>query len=240
MTLIGHLTEVRQRLMKILLTVTILFLGLVYFSNNIYHLVSAPLISHLPPGASMIATDVTSPFFTPIKLTGMVSVALSIPVILYQLWAFIAPALYQTEKRLVMPLMVASTLLFYLGAAFAYFIVFPLAFGFFAATTPEGVQMSTDMASYLDFVTTLFFAFGIAFEVPVGIVLLCWSGITTPAALRRKRPYFLVGAFIIGMFLTPPDVFSQTLLAIPLYLLFEAGVFFARFYERQRPKAEGG
>jgi len=230
LTLVGHLTEIRQRLIKILLIICGLFAGLIYFANDIYHMVSAPLVRNLPAGASMIATDVTSPFFTPVKLTALVSVVLAIPFILYQAWAFIAPGLYQNEKRLVMPLLVASSLLFYAGAAFAYFVVFPLAFSFFSATAPEGVLMSTDMAKYLDFVTALFFAFGVSFEVPVAIVLLCWTGVTSPAALRARRPYVLVGAFVIGMLLTPPDVFSQTLLAVPLYLLFEAGVFFARFY----------
>lgn len=235
LTLIGHLTEVRQRLMKTLLVIAMIFISLIYFANDIYHYVSAPLIRNLPAGASMIATDVTSPFFTPLKLTALVSVVISIPFILYQLWAFIAPGLYQNEKRLVTPLLIASSLLFYAGAAFAYFVVFPLAFGFFSATSPEGVVMSTDIAKYLDFVTALFFAFGVSFEVPVAIVLLCWTGMTSPAALRAKRPYVLVGAFIIGMLLTPPDVFSQTLLAIPLYLLFETGVFFARFYTVRNP-----
>ena len=235
LTLIGHLTELRQRLMKTLLIIALLFVGLVYFANDIYHIISAPLLRHLPAGASMIATDVASPFFTPIKLTAMLAVVLSIPFILYQVWAFVAPGLYQNERRLVMPLMAASSLLFYAGAAFAYFIVFPLAFSFFAATTPDGVLMSTDMEKYLDFVTAIFFAFGVSFEVPVAIVLLCWSGMTSPQSLRTKRPYVLVGAFVIGMLLTPPDIFSQTLLAIPIYLLFEAGVFFARFYTPESP-----
>ena len=185
----------------------------------------------MPPSiVAMIATDEASPFFTPIKLTFMVSLILSAPVILYQVWAFIAPALYKHERRLVVPLLVSSSLLFYIGMAFAYFVVFPLAFGFLANTAPEGVQVSTDIASYLSFVMALFMAFGVSFEVPVAIVLLCWMGITSPEDLRKKRPYVLVGAFVVGMLLTPPDVFSQTLLAIPMYCLFEIGVFFSRFY----------
>ena len=228
--LITHLIELRKRLINSILAILVIFLALVYFANDIYQLVSAPLIRQMPVGATMIATDVASPFFTPIKLTFMVSIILSVPVILYQVWAFVAPALYKHERRLVMPLLVSSTLLFYIGMAFAYFVVFPLAFGFLTHAAPEGVQVSTDIRSYLDFVMALFIAFGVSFEVPVAIVLLCWMGVTTPEDLRKKRPYVLVGAFVIGMLLTPPDVFSQTLLAIPMYCLFEVGVFFARFY----------
>lgn len=238
--LISHLIELRKRLLNCVVAILAIFLALVYFANNIYQMVSAPLISQMPQGATMIATDVASPFFTPIKLTMMVSVILSAPVILYQVWAFIAPALYKHERRLVVPLLVSSTLLFYIGMAFAYFVVFPLAFGFLTHTAPVGVVVSTDIASYLSFVMALFMAFGVSFEVPVAIVLLCWMGVTTPEDLRKKRPYVLVGAFVVGMLLTPPDVFSQTLLAIPMYFLFEVGVFFARFYvgKRRMPSEE--
>ena len=215
--LISHLIELRKRLINSIIAILVIFLALVYFANDIYQLVSAPLIRQMPVGATMIATDVASPFFTPIKLTFMVSVILSVPVILYQVWAFVAPALYKHERRLVMPLLVSSTLLFYIGMAFAYFVVFPLAFGFLTHAAPEGVQVSTDIRSYLDFVMALFIAFGVSFEVPVAIVLLCWMGVTTPEDLRKKRPYVLVGAFVVGMLLTPPDVFSQTLLAIPMF-----------------------
>lgn len=232
--LITHLIELRKRLINSILAILVIFLALVYFANDIYQLVSAPLIRQMPVGATMIATDVASPFFTPIKLTFMVSIILSVPVILYQVWAFVAPALYKHERRLVMPLLVSSTLLFYIGMAFAYFVVFPLAFGFLTHAAPEGVQVSTDIRSYLDFVMALFIAFGVSFEVPVAIVLLCWMGVTTPDDLRKKRPYVLVGAFVVGMLLTPPDVFSQTLLAIPMYCLFEVGVFFAGFYTGKR------
>ncbi|MGU3787301.1 Sec-independent protein translocase subunit TatC [Escherichia coli] len=232
--LISHLIELRKRLLNSIIAILVIFLALVYFANDIYQLVSAPLISKMPVGATMIATDVASPFFTPIKLTFMVSVILSVPIILYQVWAFVAPALYKHERRLVVPLLVSSTLLFYIGMAFAYFVVFPLAFGFLTHAAPEGVLVSTDIRSYLDFVMALFMAFGVSFEVPVAIVLLCWMGVTTPEDLRKKRPYVLVGAFVVGMLLTPPDVFSQTLLAIPMYCLFEVGVFFARFYTGMR------
>ncbi|EIC82650.1 Sec-independent protein translocase subunit TatC [Serratia sp. M24T3] len=228
--LISHLIELRKRLMNSIICVIVVFLALVYFANDIYDLVSAPLIKVMPAGASMIATDVASPFFTPIKLTMIVSVFVSAPFILYQVWGFVAPALYKHERRLMMPLLFSSSALFYLGMAFAYFLVFPLAFAFFAKTAPAGVEIATDINKYLDFVMTIFMAFGVSFEVPIAIILLCWTGVTTPADLRKKRPYVLVGAFVVAMLLTPPDVFSQTLLAIPMYILFEIGVFCARYY----------
>lgn len=231
--LISHLVELRNRLLRCILCILTVFCALVYFSNDIYHLVATPLLNAMPKGATMIATNVAAPFFTPIKLTGITAIFLSVPFLLYQVWAFVAPALYQHEKRLVYPLLVSSTVLFYLGVAFAYYVVFPLVFGFLTATTPEGVAMATDISSYLDFVLTLFLAFGICFEVPVAIILLCWSGVTTPEDLKSKRPYIIVTAFVAGMLLTPPDIFSQTLLAIPMCLLFEVGVICARFY---RPK----
>ncbi|MGM3192935.1 Sec-independent protein translocase subunit TatC [Dickeya dadantii subsp. dieffenbachiae] len=236
--LISHLIELRKRLLNSIISVLVVFLALVYFANDIYQFVSAPLIKQLPAGASMIATDVASPFFTPIKLTLIVSVFLSAPLVLYQVWAFVAPALYKHERRLMMPLLVSSSLLFYMGMAFAYFVVFPLAFSFFAQTAPKGVLIATDINNYLDFVMALFMAFGVSFEVPVAIVLLCWSGVVTPESLKQKRPYVLVGAFVVGMLLTPPDVFSQTLLAIPMYFLFEVGVFFARFYVGKRRRTD--
>ncbi|MBE5212829.1 Sec-independent protein translocase subunit TatC [Pectobacterium sp. A535-S3-A17] len=236
--LISHLIELRKRLLNSIISVLAIFIALVFFANDIYQLVSAPLIEQLPAGASMIATDVASPFFTPIKLTMIVSVFVAAPLVLYQVWAFVAPALYKHERRLMMPLLVSSSLLFYSGMAFAYFVVFPLAFGFFAKTAPVGVLIATDINNYLDFVMALFMAFGVSFEVPVAIVLLCWSGVVTPEDLKKKRPYILVGAFVVGMLLTPPDVFSQTLLAVPMYLLFEIGVFFARFYVGKGRRAE--
>ncbi|MDX7988535.1 Sec-independent protein translocase subunit TatC [Xenorhabdus sp. 12] len=228
--LISHLIELRKRILNSLITVLVVFLALVYFSNDIYRLIAAPLMEQLPKGANMIATDVASPFFTPIKLTIMVSIFASVPMILYQVWAFIAPALYKHERRLIMPLLFSSSILFYLGMAFAYFVVFPIAFGFFVNTVPEGVVISTDISNYLSFVMALFMAFGVSFEVPIAIILLCWSGAVSPESLKRKRPYILVGAFVVGMLLTPPDVFSQTLLAIPMYLLFELGILLAQVY----------
>ncbi|KAB2824911.1 MULTISPECIES: Sec-independent protein translocase subunit TatC [Aliivibrio] len=231
--LLTHLLELRNRLLKALIAVIVVFLGLVWFANDIYEFLSAPLVERLPAGATMIATDVASPFFTPIKLTLVASVFVAVPMILYQVWAFVAPGLYKHEKKLVMPLLFSSSLLFYAGVSFAYFVVFPLVFGFFTTIAPEGVQVATDIASYLDFVLALFMAFGIAFEVPVAIILLCWTGATTPETLREKRPYIVVGAFVVGMMLTPPDIISQTLLAVPMCILFEIGLFFSRFYVRE-------
>ena len=180
----------------------------------------------------MIATDVTSPFFAPFKLTIVISVFIAIPVILYQIWSFIAPGLYQNEKRLIAPLMLGSTILFYAGIAFAYFIVFPVVFAFFNSVAPDGVTIATDISSYLDFILKLFFAFGVAFEIPIAIILMCWTGFTTVDSLKEKRPYIVVGAFVIGMLLTPPDIISQTLLALPMLLLFEMGLLIARFYQK--------
>lgn len=236
--LISHLLELRNRLLKAIVSVLVVFVGLIYFSAEIYEFVSAPLVERLPAGATMIATDVASPFFTPLKLTLIASVFVAVPFILYQVWAFVAPGLYKHERRLVMPLLVSSSLLFYCGVAFAYFVVFPLVFGFFTAISLGGVEFATDIASYLDFVLALFLAFGIAFEVPVAIILLCWTGATNPKSLSEKRPYIVVGAFVVGMLLTPPDIISQTLLAVPMCLLFEVGLFFARFYTRKADPAE--
>lgn len=238
--LINHLLELRDRLLRIIICILLVFAVLVFFSNDIYHAVALPLISQLPQGSSMIATNVAAPFFTPIKLTIVAAIFVSVPYILYQIWAFVAPALYQHEKRLIYPLLASSTLLFYVGVAFAYYVVFPLVFGFLTRTAPEGVRIATDISSYLDFVLTLFMAFGICFEVPIAIVLLCWSGVTDRQSLASKRPYIFVACFIIGMFLTPPDIFSQTLLAIPMYLLFEVGVFFARFYQPKDEESSEG
>jgi sec-independent protein translocase protein TatC len=235
---ISHLIELRDRLIRMAAAVVLVFLALFPFANDIYSTVAAPLMAQLPEGASMIATQVASPFLTPFKLALMAAVFLAMPYLLYQLWAFVAPGLYRHEKRLAVPLLVSSILLFYVGMAFAYFLVFPLIFGFFAASTPEGVAMMTDISAYLDFVLALFFAFGVAFEVPIATILLVATGVTTPEALAAKRPYVVVGAFVIGMFLTPPDVFSQTLLAIPMWMLFELGVLFSRLLLRDRAARE--
>ena len=229
---LSHLIELRDRLLKMLLAVGLLFLCLFWFSDKIYTALAAPLLAHLP-NSQMIAIDVAAPFFIPFKLTLMLCVFLSVPYLLYQIWSFIAPGLYSHEKKLVVPLLVSSTALFYLGVAFAYFVVFPLVFGFFTSVAPEGVTVSTDIGRYLDFVITLFFAFGIAFEVPVATVLVVAVGITTPENLVKIRPYVFVAAFIIGMFLTPPDIISQTLLAIPMWLLYEVGIVFSRTYKQR-------
>jgi len=237
--LIEHLLELRNRLLRVILIVAALFLSLVYFANDIYHYLAIPLTSQLPVGSSMIATGVATPFFTPIKLTIVLSVFIAIPAILYQVWAFIAPGLYKQERKLIAPLVISSALLFYLGMAFAYYVVFPLVFAFFTNVAPEGVTIATDISSYLDFVLKLFFAFGLAFEIPIATLLLCWTGATTPQKLKDKRPYIVVSAFIIGMLLTPPDIISQTLLAIPMLILFELGLFFARFYvNKEEPEIE--
>lgn len=228
--LISHLVELRSRLLKMIVGVLLIFVGLAPYSNEIYRYLAGPLTAHLPTNASMIAIDVASPFFTPFKLVLVVSIFLSVPWILYQAWAFIAPGLYRHEKKLILPLLLASTLLFYLGVAFAYFVVFPLVFSFLTAAAPEGVEVMTDISRYLDFVLTLFFAFGISFEIPIATILLISAGVVSPKALAEKRPYVIVGAFVIGMFLTPPDAISQTLLAVPMWMLFELGLLFSRLF----------
>ncbi|MDG6331819.1 twin-arginine translocase subunit TatC [Glaesserella parasuis] len=236
--LISHLIELRNRLLRAVICILVVFCVLVYWANDIYTLLSSPLTERLPEGATMIATNVVTPFFTPIKLTAIVAVFISVPYILYQVWAFIAPALYKHEKKLVYPLLISSSLLFYIGVAFAYYVVFPLIFGFLTQTAPEGVVMATDINSYLDFILTIFLAFGVCFEVPVAIILLCWSGVTTAEDLKEKRPYIIVAAFVIGMLFTPPDMFSQTLLAVPMCLLFELGLLVARFYQPKDDETE--
>lgn len=227
---ISHLVELRDRLLRIVLVVAVVFLVLMPFSNTLFSALSGPLTAHLPEGSSMIAIEVASPFLIPFKLTLVLAVFIAMPFLLYQVWAFVAPGLYRHERRLVMPLMVSSTVLFYAGAAFAYYVVFPLVFKFFTNTAPDGVSVMTDISRYLDFVLTLFFAFGAAFEVPVVTVLLVWTGMVTQDGLRRKRPYIIVAAFVVGMLLTPPDVISQTLLAVPVWLLFELGVVFSGWF----------
>lgn len=235
---VTHLLELRDRLLRAVIAVGVIFAGLFYFNNDIYEMVAGPLMAHLPEGSSMIATEVASPFLTPFKLTLMSSIFIGMPFILYQLWSFIAPGLYKHEKRLMIPLVASSAFLFYVGVLFAYFVVFPLVFAFMAGTTPEGVVMATDIAKYLDFVLSLFFAFGLAFEVPIATIILVSMGMTTPESLIQKRPYIIVGAFCIGMLLTPPDVISQTLLALPMWVLFEIGVFFSRMIKRDKERRE--
>lgn len=225
---VSHLIELRDRLLRMLVAVAVVVLALFPFANKLYLFVATPLMARLPEGNTMIATQVAAPFLTPFKLVLVAAVFLAMPYLLYQLWAFVAPGLYRHEKRLAVPLLVSSILLFYLGMAFAYFVVFPLIFAFLVGTTPEGVAMMTDISAYLDFVLTLFFAFGLAFEIPIATILLISLGLTTPDALASKRPYVIVATFVVGMLLTPPDVISQTLLAIPMWLLFELGILFSR------------
>ncbi len=226
---IAHLIELRQRLLACVLAVFVVFLSLAYFANDIYAILARPMIAQLPEGATMIATEVAAPFLAPFKLTAFVSIFVAIPYLFYHAWAFVAPGLYRHEKRLVLPLLVSSTLLFYLGVAFAYSIVFPIIFAFFTSAAPEGVTVMTDISRYLDFVLKMFFAFGLAFEVPVATILLVRTGITSTESLVEKRPYIIVAAFVIGMVLTPPDVLSQTLLAVPIWLLFEVGLQLSKF-----------
>jgi sec-independent protein translocase protein TatC len=223
-SLMGHLLELRSRLLKSVLTVLVAFLGLMPFANRIYAELAAPLLAKLPAGGQLVAIDVASPFFTPVKLAFFSAVVLSMPVLLYQAWAFVAPGLYQNEKRLARPLLVASVLLFYIGAAFAYFLVLPAVFGFLTAVTPEGVAMMTDISRYLDFVLVIFLAFGLSFEMPVAVVVLVLLGVVTPAQLREWRGYVVVGIFILAAIITPPDVISQIMLAIPMWLLYEIGI----------------
>ncbi|MEX0604764.1 MAG: twin-arginine translocase subunit TatC [Marinobacter sp.] len=235
MSLVEHLLELRNRLLKIVLAVVICFAVVYPFANELYLWMSQPLRDLLPEGQMMIATDVTSPFFAPLKLALVVAVFAAIPYILYQIWSFIAPGLYKHEKKLAFPLLATSVVLFYLGAAFAYYVVFPLVFGFFTAIGPEGIVELPDINSYLNFVLKMFFAFGVAFEIPIATILLILSGATTASDLAAKRPYVVVGCFVIGMVLTPPDIISQTLLAVPMWILFELGILFGRFVQRRAP-----
>lgn len=236
--LVQHLIELRTRLLHTVIFVLVVFCCLFYFSNDIYYIISAPLQNLLPENTSMIATDVVSPFLTPLKLTFFAAVLLSIPYILYQIWAFIAPGLYKHEQRLAAPLLISSVFLFYAGMTFAYFVVFPLLFGFVTGIGLEGVATMTDIAKYLDFVLQLFFAFGFAFEIPIAVILMIHAGVLTPDGLAAKRPYIVVGCFIIGMLLTPPDVFSQILLAVPMWMLFEVGVFIGRALHKNKEARE--
>ena len=233
-SLLSHLIELRSRLMKAAGAIVLLFVGLIPFAQEVFNLVALPLMQQLPEGWNMVAIRPASPFLTPFKTAFFVALFMAMPVVIYQAWAFVAPGLYKKEKKLALPLVLSAIVLFYAGAAFAYFVVFPLMFSFFAAATPEGVAMMTDIGEYLDFVVVLFFTFGIAFEVPIAILMLVGAGIVTPKSLGRKRPYILLGAFTLGMLLTPPDMISQTLLAVPMYVLYETGIIMARLMIRKR------
>ena len=226
--LMTHLVEFRNRVLRSVLAVLIIFAGLFSFSNEIYLYISEPIRVFLPANTSMIATEVASPFLTPFKLTLVLSVFAAMPFILYQTWAFLAPGLYKREKKIVLPLFFSSVFLFYAGMAFAYYVVFPLVFMFFTSIAPDGISVMPDIRSYLDFVLKLFFAFGLSFEIPIAVVILSWMGAVEPNNLSKKRPYVFVLCFILGMLLTPPDIISQTLLAVPMWLLFELGILFGR------------
>ena len=239
-SLITHLLELRDRLLYSVIAIAVVFFALIPFASEVYTAVAKPLMGVLPSGATMIATEVASPFLTPIKLTLAVAIVITIPFLLYQLWAFVAPGLYRHERRLVMPLLLSSSLLFYAGMAFAYFVVFPMAFGFFVHALPPGVTMMTDIRAYMDFVFSMFFAFGIAFEVPVAVVLLARMGVINPDTLAQKRPYIILSAFIVAAIITPPDVFSQFFLAVPMILLFEAGLIVSRWMKRAADAAGDG
>lgn len=238
MPLLAHLLELRTRILRALIAVGLALVVMAYFAKDLYHHLALPLISKLPAGSSMIATDVASPFFAPFKLAMVLSFFVAMPAVLYQIWAFVAPGLYKHERRLVAPLLAMSSLLFYAGIAFAYYVVFPVIFAFFTSVAPEGVTIATDISSYLDFVLKLFFAFGVAFEIPIAVVLLCYTGATDVESLAKKRPYIIVTAFTLGMLLTPPDVISQTLLAVPMWLLFESGLVMAKLVKRHRAPDE--
>lgn len=239
MTLVEHLTELRTRLLRVVLSIAVVFLACFPFADKLYTLLALPLIERLPEGSTMIATEVASPFLTPFKLAFIAAVALTIPVALHQTWGFIAPGLYLKERRLALPLLVSSTVLFFLGMAFAYYLVFPLMFQFFIGSAPEGITVATDIGRYLDFCIKLFFAFGVAFEVPVATFLVVSAGITTVENLRRKRAYVILAAFVVGMLLTPPDMISQTLLALPMWVLFELGLVMCRLYVKSERDAAG-
>ncbi len=231
-TFISHLIELRNRIIRALLAFVLVFLGLFHWANNIYTLLAEPLLHALPKGGQLIATEVTAPFFVPIKVTMMAAFLIALPYILYQIWAFIAPGLYSHEKKMGIPLIIASVLLFLCGMSFAYFLVFPVVFGFIAGVAPVGVAVMTDIGKYLDFVMTMFMAFGITFEVPVVVVLLVKTGLVSVAKLRDIRPYVIVGAFVIGAIFTPPDMVSQIMLAVPLWLLYELGIIVASLVTR--------
>ena len=237
-TFLSHLIELRNRLMWSMIAVGIVFLCLVPWSKDIYHVISQPMLAQLPKGGRMIATEITSPFFIPFKVTFLTAVLITLPFLLYQAWAFVAPGLYAHEKRLVAPLIVSSTVLFAAGMAFAYFLVFPTVFRVMQAFTPEGVEWMPDIGTYLSFVMNMFIAFGITFQVPVVVVILVRMGVVTVAKLKEVRPYVIVGAFIVAAVVTPPDVTSQVLLAFPICLLYEAGILIATFTAKRRTEAE--
>lgn len=235
-TFISHLVELRDRLIRIVIGLVLTFIVLFPFADEIYTLLAQPLLTSLPSGGQMIATEVTTPFFVPMKMAMLAAFVISLPHTLYQVWAFVSPGLYAHERRFIMPLVVASTLLFLIGMAFAYFLVFPVVFGFITSYAPEGVAVMTDIGRYLDFVITLFLAFGLAFEVPIAVIVMVGAGLVRIGTLKEVRAYVIVGAFVLGAIFTPPDVVSQFMLAVPLWLLYEAGILLASFIEKRKPQ----
>ncbi len=237
-TFVSHLIELRSRLVKVVVTILIIVIVQLPFAGKIYTLMAAPVMKYLPEGTSMIATGVLSPFLTPFKMVFILSIILAMPFILYQIWAFVAPGLYKHEKRIARPLLFSSIFLFYLGCVFAYFVIFPILFQFIPAISPVGVNYMPDINSYLDIVVRLFFAFGLAFEVPIAVILMILLGVTTPEKLANSRPYVVVGVFVVGMILTPPDMISQTLMAIPMWMLFELGIVMGKILKKKKDKQE--
>ncbi len=238
LTIVGHLVELRDRILKCMAALLLVFLSLVYFANDIYAFVATPLTSVLPPDTSMIAIDPTSPFFAPFKLTFYAALFICAPYILYQLWAFIAPGLYSNEKAMAVPLFISSVLLFYAGIAFAYYFLFGFVFSFFISVAPEGIAVAPDISSYLSFVLKIFFAFGFVFEIPIAVFLLIWSGMVEVESLEGKRPYVIVGCFVVGMLLTPPDPFTQTIMAVPMWMLYEVGVYAGKRFIKKKQAEE--
>ena len=238
LTLIDHLVELRDRILKSIVAIVVLFLGLFYWASDIYLFVAGPLLAVLPEGSSMIAIDPTSPFFAPFKLTFYVALLLAAPYILYQLWSFIAPGLYKNEKALAIPLFISSVVLFYAGIAFAYYFLFGIVFSFFISWAPEGIAVLPDISSFLSFALTIFFAFGVAFEIPIAVFLCVWAGLAEPDSLAEKRPYVVVGCFVVAMLLTPPDPFTQSMLALPMWALFEVGILAGRMVKKRQAEEE--
>jgi sec-independent protein translocase protein TatC len=233
-TLISHLVELRTRLLRGVIAIVVLFIPCAYFDGELFTIVATPLMQKLPLGTSMISTSLVAPFMAPLKLALLAAIFFAMPVILYQIWAFVSPGLYRHEKRFAVPLLISSIVLFYAGAAFAYFVVFPLMFAFLTSTAPQGVQVMTDMSNYLDFVLLLFFAFGLAFEIPVATVLLAWTGLVRVETMIKNRGYILLGIFVVAAFLTPPDALSQSFMAVPMYLLYEAGIVMSRIMLKEK------
>jgi sec-independent protein translocase protein TatC len=238
LTLIDHLVELRDRILKCVVAIVVFFLAIFYWANDIYIFVAGPVLAALPEGSNMIAIDPTAPFFAPFKLAFYVSFLLAAPYILYQMWSFIAPGLYKNEKTVAIPLFISSVVLFYGGIAFARFILFGIAFRFFISVAPEGIQVAPDISSFLSFALTIFLAFGVAFEIPIAVFLCIWAGLAEPDSLAEKRPYVVVGCFVVAMMLTPPDPFTQSMLALPMWALFEVGIIAGRLIQKRQAEEE--